>query len=158
MSVSIREFTAADAAALRACFIGLQDAEREFEPRLRPGADIAEEYYGVVLERCAKYAGTIFLAQVDGEVAGYTSVLTHVPYEDLDDPPGEHAYLWDLYVHERYRGQGIARALLAHAEAHARTRGATELRINVLARNTPARELYRSCGFDPHLESLNKAL
>lgn len=158
MTISIREFADNDAAALRACFIGLQDAERAFEPRLRPGAEIADEYYGIVLEKCAAHAGAVFLAEVDGEIAGYVSVLARVPYEDLDDPPGEYAYVWDLYVHAPFRGRGIARALLARAEAHARAHGASELRINALARNTPARELYRSCGFAPHLESLSKPL
>src|SRR5262245_55485881 len=125
MTLSIREFVATDAVALRACFIALQDALRVYEPRLRPGLEIVDEYYPLVLERCAMHAGAIFLADAGGEIAGYVTVLSRVPYEELDDPPGEYAYVMDLYVHERLRGQGVGRALLARAEAHARAQGAT---------------------------------
>lgn len=158
MTVSIREYTAGDADALRACVIGIQDAERAYDPRLRPGADIADDYCDFLLEKCAEHAGTIFLADVQGEVAGYVTVLVHVPYELLDEPPGEHAHVADLFVHAGYRGRGIGRALLARAEEHARARGASELTIGVLSANTPARELYLSFGFAPRLETLRKRL
>ena len=85
-------------------------------------------------------------------------MLVRVPYERLDDPPGEHAHVADLFVHEAFRGHGIGRALLAHAEAHARTQGASELTIGVLSNNKPARDLYLSAGFVPQLETLSKAL
>ena len=158
MTISIREFTASDADALRTCVIGIQDAERAYEPRLRPGAQIADEYCEFLLEKCAEHAGTIFLADVEGEVAGYVAVLVHVAYEQLDEPPGEHAHVADLFVHAGYRGRGIGRALLARAEAHARAYGASELTIGVLSSNTPARTLYLSFGFTPELETLRKGL
>jgi ribosomal protein S18 acetylase RimI-like enzyme len=158
MTISIREYEPADLAALRACFIALQDAVRVYEPRLRPGAEIVDEYHAVVRKRCAEQAGAIFLADAQGEVVGYVTVLARVPYEELDDPPGEYAYVMDLYVHESLRGQGIGRALLARAEAHARSQGASELRIGALAGNVGARELYLGLGFAPQLEILSKAL
>ena len=158
MTISIREYTASDADALRACVIGIQDAERVYQPRLRTGADIADEYCEFLLEHCAEHAGTIFLADDDGETAGYVAVLVHVPYEYLDEPPGEHAHVADLFVHAAFRGRGTGRALLARAEAHARAHGASELTIGVLSANFPARELYLSSGFVPQLETLSKTL
>ncbi|MFH9659867.1 GNAT family N-acetyltransferase [Streptomyces sp. NPDC017248] len=45
------------------------------------------------------------------------------------------------------RGQGVGRALLRAAAAHARERGARRLTLRVLGHNTPARALYESEGF-----------
>jgi len=44
-------------------------------------------------------------------------------------------------------GGGIGRALLEQAEAIARASGATTLRVDVLARNSIAHDLYRQSGF-----------
>jgi ribosomal protein S18 acetylase RimI-like enzyme len=158
MTISIREYRATDANALRACVIGIQDAERAYQPRLRTGSEIADEYCEYLLENCAEHAGTIFLADAGGEIMGYVAVLVQVSYENLDEPPGEHAHVADLFVHASFRGRGIGRALLARAEAHARAHGASELTIGVLANNVPARELYLSAGFAPQLETLSKML
>jgi ribosomal protein S18 acetylase RimI-like enzyme len=158
MNLIIREAESGDEPALRECLIALQDYERTLEPRLRPGNEIADEYWRQLRAKCAEQGGTTFVGHADGEIAGYVTVLAHVPYEGLDDPPGEYAYVSDLYVHPRFRGRGCARALLTRAEQHARAHGAREIRIGALASNTPARELYRSFGFVLQLETLGKSL
>ena len=158
MNLLIREAEAGDEPMLRESLIALQEYERTLEPRLRPGAEIADEYWRRLRAKCTEQGGATFIAQADGEIAGYVTVLARVPYEGLDDPPGEYAYVSDLYVSPQFRGRGCARALLARAEQHARARGAREIRIGALASNTPARELYRSAGFVLQLETLGKAL
>ena len=158
MNLHIREADARDEPKLEECLTALQNYERTLEPRLRPGAEIAEEYWRRLRAKCAEQDGATFVAEAEGEIAGYVTVLARVPYEKLDDPPGEYAYVSDLYVHPRFRGRGCARALLARAEQHARGHGAREIRIGALAANTPARELYRSAGFVLQLETLGKSL
>lgn len=61
-------------------------------------------------------------------------------------------YIYDLYVAEAWRGQGIGRALLAAAEAAGRRRGDQEIALAVAAENAPARALYDAHGF--HVERL----
>ncbi len=67
-------------------------------------------------------------------------------------------YLYDLYVEEAARGQGIARALMAAAEAASRARGDTELGITVAPHNHAARALYEAFGFATERLSLSKPL
>ncbi len=53
----------------------------------------------------------------------------------------------DLAVLPEWRGKGIGRALLAHAEDRARRRGCCKLTLEVLDDNARARGLYESFGF-----------
>lgn len=53
----------------------------------------------------------------------------------------------DVAVLPRFRGQGIARRMLAQMELLARQRGCCKLTLEVLEGNAIARALYASCGF-----------
>jgi ribosomal protein S18 acetylase RimI-like enzyme len=57
-------------------------------------------------------------------------------------------WVWDIEIGDAFRGQGIGRQAMLLAEAEARTRGATELGLNVFGHNTIAIELYRSLGYE----------
>jgi len=153
----IRPYHADDGALLRDCIAELQDSERAVDGRLRPGQTIASEYLDTMLEDCRRYAGEVFVLEVDGAVAGFTTVFTRVPFERLDEPPGDYALIAELLVRREYRRRGYARALLAHGERYAASQGATELRIGVLSDNTPARTLYLDFGFRPYVETLSKS-
>ncbi|MEW2575493.1 GNAT family N-acetyltransferase [Streptomyces syringium] len=52
-----------------------------------------------------------------------------------------------LVVDDRFRGRGIARAMLRAACAEARRQGARRVTLRVLGHNAPARALYASEGF-----------
>ncbi|MGX8905727.1 N-acetyltransferase family protein [Streptomyces netropsis] len=52
-----------------------------------------------------------------------------------------------LVVDDRFRGQGIARAMLRAACEEARRQGARRVTLRVLGHNAPARALYASEGF-----------
>jgi ribosomal protein S18 acetylase RimI-like enzyme len=57
------------------------------------------------------------------------------------------AYLEELYVVPKLRGQGIGRALLEAAMETAREAGATHMDLNTGETDTAARALYESAGF-----------
>ncbi len=78
-----------------------------------------------------------FLAEENGEVAGYAcgSVLF------------ENAELDDIAVSEAYRRQGVATALLDRAEAEIRALGATRMLLEVRVSNVAAMKLYLERGF-----------
>lgn len=156
--VQIRPYTAADEASCRACLVQRQEAERHIDPRLRRGEDMVDAYLEQVHARCREFAGTILVAEAAGEVVGVALVLARVPFEGLDEPPGEYAIVADLVVRDGYRRRGIGAALLGAAERHARAAGAAELRIGVLTGNHAARELYVRQGFAPYLETLARPL
>ncbi|HEY9225879.1 MAG TPA: GNAT family N-acetyltransferase [Gemmatimonadaceae bacterium] len=155
---TIRPYKPDDADACRACVVDLQDAERQLDSRLRPGDDMADEYLRQMHVRCREYAGSILVAERAGVIVGLTMVLTQVPFESLDEPPGQYALIAELVVRAGFRKQGIGRALLEVGERHARASGATELRIGVLSQNRRARELYLREGFAPYSELLAKSL
>lgn len=156
MEVVLREYRPADADALRRCVVALQDFERTLEPRLRPGDAMAEAYCAQMHARCERAHGRVFVAEHQGAVVGFVTVLAREAFTELDEPIGTYAFVSDLVVLSRYRRRGIGRQLLARAEAFARDAGATEMRIGVLARNQAARHLYLSAGFEPHLDILAK--
>lgn len=56
----------------------------------------------------------------------------------------------DIAVHPAYRGQGIARQLLAAVEAEARDIGCCKLTLEVLSGNQAAQQLYRHVGFQAY--------
>ena len=153
----IRAYRADDNASLRDCIAELQDAERTIDGRLRPGRTIASDYLDAMLDDCRRYAGQVFVLEVAGAVAGFTTVFTHIPFERLDEPPGDYALVAELLVRSAYRRRGYARALLARGERYAASQGAVELRIGVLSDNTAARTLYVDLGFRPYLEILSKS-
>ena len=70
---------------LRACAIELQDFEHGLDPRLPTGSDIADEYVPQMLMRCKSCNGKIFLAEIDGDIAGYVTILTKVSSGELED-------------------------------------------------------------------------
>ena len=157
-ALTIRPYTQDDAEACRACMVELQDTERELDPRLRTGDEIADAYLQEMHERCRDHAGTILVAEHAGVVVGLVMVLTRVPFESLDLPPGDHALVAELVVRAGYREKGIGRTLLQAGEDLARAAGADELRIAVLSQNRPARQLYLREGFVPYSEVLAKSL
>jgi GNAT superfamily N-acetyltransferase len=159
LALRVRPYRDGDAAAIRDCIAELQDSERELDDRLRTGASIAAPYFEHMHDRCRECAGTILVAECDGDVAGFATVLGRVAFTSLDDPPGDYALVSDLVVRAPFRRRGLGQALLREAERLARTLGfARELRISVLSENHGARELYRAAGFSPYLETLSKRL
>jgi len=154
----IRPYRSDDEAGCRACVVELQDAERQFDQRLRPGESMADDYLAQMHVHCRDDTGAIFVADRLGEIVGLVMVLARVPFEALDEPPGTYALVAELVVRDGFRRTGIARALLDTAERYARHNGASELRIIVLSQNTPARTLYLREGFVPYNEALAKCL
>ena len=158
LALIIREYRDGDELACHACAVELQDAGRSIDPRLRPGEAMADEYLAQMHARCRSNAGAIIVAEQGDTIVGLVMILARVPFESLDDPPGDYAYVAELVVLEGFRGQGIGRALLRAAEGYARDAGAVELRIGVLSENRVARRLYLEEGFLPYSEMLAKAL
>ena len=70
---------------VRRCFAELQDFERSLDPRMPQGADIVDAYIPYMLNRCKKCNGNVFVADANGEVAGFTTILTKVKSDDLED-------------------------------------------------------------------------
>jgi GNAT superfamily N-acetyltransferase len=158
-STLLREYDARrDAAALRACFVELQDYERSVGRDAPPGDAVADAYLAHMLDCCRRFDGTVFVAEIDGAVVGFVCVWAKVPPEEPDEAPVLYGFVSDLVVLARCRGRGIGRALLRRAEGYARDHGAVTLRIGVVAQNRNARRLYEQEGFSDRYVFLVKPL
>jgi GNAT superfamily N-acetyltransferase len=143
---------------LRECLIELQEFERRMDPRMPPGAAIADAYLTDMFVRCGDCGGRILIAEVDGNVAGYATVLPRVRSEQIEDGDLEYGLISDLVVLENHRGLGLGKKLLQAAELYAKACKVRYLRIGVLAGNQVAQKLYASADFSPLYTELEKVL
>ncbi|HKA13528.1 MAG TPA: GNAT family N-acetyltransferase [Myxococcota bacterium] len=157
--MSIREWDpASDRAAVRACFVELQDFERQIEPGIPPGAEIADAYLDSMLSRCREFEGVVLVAEEAGAVVGFLTLWTRFRSSEPDDDPSEHGFVSDLVVSAPHRRRGIGRSLLNAAQARAREAGARVVRLSVKAGNAGARSLYEAEGFAAREICLEKRL
>jgi ribosomal protein S18 acetylase RimI-like enzyme len=87
----------------------------------------------------------VFVADVDGRVAGYAFVaLEGFDYKSLRGPA---AVLHDLLVSPEHRGHGIGPLLLEAALAELRTRNAPRVVLSTAEQNRSAQQLFERFGF-----------
>jgi ribosomal protein S18 acetylase RimI-like enzyme len=132
---------------VQACLIELQDFERSLDPRMPSGSEIVDDYIPRMLHRCKQCDGKVLVAEVDNEVAGFTTILTRVTSEEIEDGDIEYGLVSDLVVASKFRRQGFGRKLLEAAESYAKANEVKWLRIGVLAENHSANALYESLNF-----------
>lgn len=155
----IREFDKhKDLNRLRECAIELQDFERRLDPRRPTGEGYVDAYIPQMRERCEKCHGKILVAENDGEVVGFVTILTKVRSEDVEDGDFEYGLVADLVILDKFRKMGFGKRLLEAAEAHAVSSGVRWLRIGVLAGNQAAMNLYSTMGFSDSYIDLEKDL
>ena len=87
--------------------------------------------------------GALFLARVDGELAGCCALR---PLEDTDYPNA--CEMKRLYVRKAFRGFGLGRQLAERALDAARQAGYASVLLDTLDDMEAARELYTSLGFE----------
>ena len=96
-----------------------------------------------LIERIESGEALVFLANLDSHMIGFT--LIYPTFSTVSLSP-----IWllnDLFVEFNYRGQGIASALMARAEAEAQQAGATRVWLRTAHDNTTAQALYEGRGY-----------
>ena len=88
----------------------------------------------------------LLIAEVDGQIAGYAfswviPYRNHPTYRDFDS-----FYIDDICVLEKFRRQGIGKALIAHCKEEARRRNCKNVDLGVWSFNKDAIAFYESCG------------
>lgn len=157
--MNIREFDInSDLEGVRTCLIELQNYECGLDPRMPAGVEVVDPLFADMMTRCAAFNGRILVAAEGPEIAGYVTVLARVESGDIEDGGLEYGLVTDLMVREAFRNLGVGRRLLEAAEACATECGVRWLRVEVLAQNHGARDLYSSFGFSEHIVSMEKQL
>jgi GNAT superfamily N-acetyltransferase len=146
-----------DAEIGRSFILGLQVYERAFEDDRRVDANVAAEFFDVLMARAAERQGRIFIAEDDaGAAIGWAVCFVDENEIYVEPELRKFGYISELYLVERARGRGIGRALIAACEAHFRTLGLKHMMIGVLSKNTNAHRSYINAGFRPYSEMLLK--
>lgn len=137
MTVTIRDARPEDEARWRALWDGYLAFYR---------VTIAPEITDATWRRIFDPASAIFMrvAEVDGEVKGFTLCITHEGTWTL----APDCYLEDLFVDQSARGHGVGRALLDDLVALCKTNGWARLYWHTEEGNATARKLY-----DTYVES-----
>lgn len=158
-TLTIREYRPEDQGQVIEIVRDLQRHEEALYDRMLPPDTIGGWYVDKQLQECAAAGGVILVAEHEGAIVGYASMLTDVSSaDDFDEVDYLYAYVSDLGVIQRMRGRGIGTALLAACEERARRAGREWFRLSVLAANGDAMRFYRRLGFDPHIVLLEKRL
>lgn len=158
MTGTIRLYEPRDADAVRHCIAELQTHERTLVPeRAEATAEFTAGQLEWLLTASRERRGSLLVAEVEGAVAGFVCWWI-ARIQNPITTVTECAYVARLAVLEPYRRRGIGRALLRAAEAAAIAEGAATMRIEVLAANNPARDLYHAEGYRPDEILLTKPL
>ncbi|CAN7446472.1 N-acetyltransferase family protein [Bosea sp. LjRoot237] len=98
---------------------------------------------------------TLFVAELDGEVVG-TLQVTLIP--GLAYRGRKRAKLESVHVHPDLRGRRIGEAMVAHAVAFARKKGAGQVELTSNKSREAAHRFYRRLGFDQGHEGFKLVL
>lgn len=85
----------------------------------------------------------------DDDLAGLIHINRHGPLDPDLAKLLPHPVIGNLFVKPNYRGQGIAKALLAHCQDVVRSEGYTKVGLIVSTANQTARHLYASLDYKP---------
>ena len=123
------------------------EVHRQIRPDLfRAGA---QKYDEAALEELLQDPDRpIFIADMDGKVAGYCFCILQVTEGNPVLCDRKVLYIDDLCVDETIRGHGIATKLYEHTLAFAREQGCDAVTLNVWYGND-ALKFYEKCGMKP---------
>ena len=148
MEIVIRPATAGDYDALCTIIDQVDALHRDHLPHIfqKPPGPVRDREY--ILDLLADDSVGLFVAEVDGQVAGFVHVLVRdtPPWPVL--VPRRRAFVDSLAVGQEFRRRGIGRALMDRAHTWSIARGAIDIELNVFEFNRPALAFYRALGYE----------
>lgn len=118
----------------------------------------AEACLDADLGRIERDGGALVVAGDGADVIGMMCLVLDPPQPYLRADIGRIAWVAELVIDERHRGQGVGTSLLREAERLAKSFGIRRLMIGAIVGNTIARRAYERFGFRPAVVELAKDL
>ncbi len=124
---------------------GIIQVERPFDPTLRKEKIHYHDFKAILLDSNA----VVVVAEIAGEViaCGYAQIRTAKDYLQHT----HYAHLGAMFVREDHRGKGINALIINALMEWVKTKGITEVRLEVYADNLSAIRAYEKLGFNAHL-------
>jgi GNAT superfamily N-acetyltransferase len=91
--------------------------------------------------------GEVYLASVDGQVAG-TFTLQWADPAVWKDVPDDAGYVHRIAIRRAFAGKGLGQIMLEWAGSMAASQGKRYLRLDCMTENTALRQYYTHAGFD----------
>jgi ribosomal protein S18 acetylase RimI-like enzyme len=149
----VREAREADGPPLYAAWQRLRAHNEQVDRRVIPAPVSELEFVNDFRQRLTRPRSVSLVAEVEGELAGF--IAGNIERNQPDRLPEEHATIGYLWVEERFRRGGIARALVARVADWARDHeGVAHFEMAVLTADTAAAGFWRALGFTPFIERL----
>jgi GNAT superfamily N-acetyltransferase len=139
MTVRIEPATPTDVPMILTLIRELAEFERLLHEVTATEAQVHQGLFG------GRPSAEVAMARIGGEVAGFA--LYFHSFSTFLAKPG--IYLEDLYVRQKFRGQGCGEALLRHLARTALERGCGRLEWSVLDWNQRALDFYKRLGAVP---------
>jgi GNAT superfamily N-acetyltransferase len=155
-AATIRPYAESDRDTLRDLVGCLHESLRPLDPDLAPTGEIISAHVEELLRKVTETDGMIAFAEVGGDIVGYICLFGRTLPHDLDEVQTPFTCLAEIFVRPAWQGRRIGAALLAAAEAYARSLGAPKLELNVLAKNAEARRFYEREGYAERVVTLVK--
>lgn len=153
MSATIRRATPADAPALFRAWQDLRAHNASTDPRVIPAPVSEIEFTAGLRELLARPTGTLVIAEVNGQLAGF--IRAGVEENAPDRLPERHVGIGYLYVDPAARRRGIGRALFAAVRDWAASQdGVAHFEMTVLNQDGQAEAFWRALGFSPFIQRL----
>jgi ribosomal protein S18 acetylase RimI-like enzyme len=157
--IAVRDYRDGDAQAVIAIAKDLQAHELTVYDRLKPVEAIDQSYLATLWKDIEKHKGCFLVAEFEGVVAGYCTLLTHCDSSnDTDEIFYRYSHVGDLAVLAGKRSLGIGKALLDECEHIAKAADIKWLRLGVMANNARARHFYERAGYSNQLIKMEKPL
>lgn len=142
--MKIRSATLADREGLSRLTAEVHELHREARPDVYLEFD-PEQFRKEISDTLYRPDSILLVAEEEGELAGMALLTLRQPPNPILKPR-LYAFLEELSVGERFRGQGIGTALFAAAKEQALRRGAVSLELQVWSFNEAALRFYEKMG------------
>jgi RimJ/RimL family protein N-acetyltransferase len=140
-SISIRKASFADLETLRRFEQGVIEAERPFDPTLKPDPN----YYYDLDQMMSDPDVHLVVAVCDEQVIGSGYARIEKAKHYLKHPL--HSYLGFMYVDPQWRGKKINQLIIEELKQWSFNKNINELRLDVYVENAPAIKAYEKAGF-----------
>lgn len=142
--MKIRTAAAEDVPQIKPLYRQIIARLAKLAPLYRTDCEQDDEFITKTIER---ESSDILVAELDGAITAFALIEERETAKLAGVAPRRYAFLMDICVDEKLRGQGVGSALLAACEEWARRRGLEYLELNVLEANEAARRLYERTGY-----------